>query len=632
MYLLQRPEDIPPRLSNRLNLRIAILTAVVVAAVAMVVLRLWSLQVLDGAHYRALASNHGVLDVRVHPPRGEILDRNGRVLVDNRTVMSLEMRPSDLPSDPEERRTELRRLGDLLGLSQGAIRRRVRETPQYAGYPVTLRQGVDRRLLFYLLENRERFPGVSVERTYVRDYKDGSLAAHVLGLVGQVTPHQLTRPADRGLRPGDVIGQAGVEYTYDKYLRGTAGSERIQVDALGRPRGQLGSSPARAGDNLRLTLDSDLQAVGEAALRDRGLPGAFVAMNVHTGAILAMGSYPSYAPSFYTRPHTKAQYDAFGNRPGDPLVDRADQGGYPTGSAFKPITATAALEDHLISPSTIFNDTGSLDIGGITLHNAGGAANGPVDMSTAIKVSSDVYFYNLGLHAQASGNGGQIQDWAFKYGLGRKPAIDVPDATSGLIPTPAWRNRVYRSHSNPFIDRAWTQGDNVNLAVGQGDVLVTPLQLARAYAALANGGSLVRPHVGGKVMDVHGNVAPRISPPPQRHLSISPETRSVILGGMHRAADEAGGTSYPVMGSFPIPVAGKTGTAQRDGQQDQSWYGVIAPYGNPQIVVTATVERGGFGVESAAPIARAILERYFNLDNGSAGGVDAAAATAAGPG
>jgi penicillin-binding protein 2 len=632
MYLLQRPEDIPPRLSNRLNVRIAVLTAVVIAAVAMVLLRLWSLQVLDGRHYRALAQDHGVLDVRVHPPRGEILDRTGRVLVDNRTVMSLVLRPSDLPGDSGERRAELNRLGNLLGLSQGSIRRRVQETPQYAGYPVVLRQGVDRQLLFYLLENRNRFPGVSVERTYIRHYRDGTLAAHLLGLVGQVSPHQLTRPAYRTLRPGDIIGQAGVEYTYDKFLRGTAGSQRIQVDALGRPRGQLGSSPARAGDNLRLTLDAGLQAVGEAALRAKGLPSAFVAMNAHTGAILAMGSYPTYDPSFYTRPHTKAQYDAFGNRPGDPLVDRADQGGYPTGSAFKPITATAALEDHLISPGTIFDDTGSLDIGGITLHNAGGAANGPVDMSTALKVSSDVYFYNLGLHATASGNGGQIQDWAFRYGLGRKPGIDVPDATSGLIPTPAWRNRVYRSHKNPFIDRPWTQGDNVNLAVGQGDVQVTPLQLARAYAALANDGTLVTPHVGGRIVDIHGRTVRRIQPAPRRHLHISDQTRNVILGGMHRAADEAGGTSYAVMGSLPIPVAGKTGTAQRDGQQDQSWYGVIAPYDNPQIVVTVTVERGGFGVESAAPIARAILERYFNLNGGSAGSVNTAAARAAGPG
>src|SRR3954469_25454769 len=629
MYLLQRPEDIPPRLSNRLNLRIAILTAVVIAAVATVLLRLWSLQVLDGAHYRALASNHGVLDVRVHPPRGEILDRNGRVLVDNRTVMSLEMRPSDLPSDRGDRRAELHRLGNLLGISPGAIRHRVRETPQYAGYPVVLRQGVDRRLLFYLLENQDRFPGVSVERTYVRDYKDGSLAAHLLGIVGQVTPHQLTRPANRTLKPGDVIGQAGVEYTYDKFLRGTAGAQRIQVDALGRPRGTLGNRPAEAGDNLRLTLDSGIQETGEAALQAKGLPGGFVAMNVHTGAILGMGSYPTYDPSFYTQPHPKAQSHAFGNRPGDPLVDRADQGGYPTGSAFKPITATAALEDGLITPSTIFDDTGSLDVGGLVVHNAGGAANGPIDMSTALQVSSDVYFFNLGLHASASGNHGQIQDWARRFGLGEKPNIDLPGAGAGLIPTPAWRNGVYRSHKNPYIDRPWNQGDNVNLAVGQGDVMVTPLQLARAYAALANGGALVRPHVGGSVVNIQDKSVRKIHPPPQRHLRISGETRSVILEGLHRAADEPGGTSYPVMGSFPIPVAGKTGTAERQGQQDQSWYSVIAPYPNPQIVVTVTVERGGFGAETAAPIARTILERYFDTH---AGGVDTAAAHAAGPG
>jgi penicillin-binding protein 2 len=625
MYLLDRPEDIPPRLTNRLNLRIAVLGVVVVAAIATVLLRLWSLQILDGPHYRALAQDHGVLDVRVHPPRGEILDRDGRVLVDNRTVMTLQLRPSDLPNDRTERRRELAKLGDLLGLSQREIHQRVRATPQYAGYPVVLKQGLDRQVLFYLLENKESFPGVSVERTYVRKYPEGTLAAHILGLVGQISPRQLKQQKYRGLQPGDIIGQAGVEYRYDRFLRGTAGSQRIQVDALGRPRGTLGNRPAQAGDNLRLTLDSSLQEVGESALRSRGLPGAFVAMNVHSGAIVGMGSYPTYDPSFYTEPHTKAQYDAFGNRPGDPLVDRADQGGYPTGSTFKPITATAALEDGLITPSTIFNDTGSLDIGGLVVHNAGGAANGPIDMSTALQVSSDVYFFNLGLQASASGRGGQIQDWAFKYGLGRNPDIDIPNASAGLIPTPTWRNRVYRSHKNPYIDRPWNQGDNVNLAVGQGDVMVTPLQLARAYAALANGGTLVTPHLGGRIVGVNGKTVERIKPPPTRHLGISDETRSVILGGLERAAMEPGGTSYSVMGGFPFAVAGKTGTAERGtGQEDQSWYSVIAPYDDPQIVVTVTVEHGGFGVESAAPIARAILEHYFDVNAGGASGSAAA--------
>jgi penicillin-binding protein 2 len=624
MYLLDRPEDIPPRLTNRLNLRIAIIGAVVIAAIATIVLRLWSLQVLDGEHYRALAKDHGFLDVRVNPPRGEIVDRNGKVLVGNRTVMTLQLRPSDLPRDRAERRAVLNRLGDLLDLSQREIRQRVRSTAQYAGYPVVLKQGLDRRDLFYLLENQERFPGVRVERTYVRKYEQGDLAAHILGIVGQVSPRQLERPRYRGVAPGDVIGQSGLEYSYDRFLRGIAGGQRIQVDALGRPRGQIGTRPAQAGDSLRLTLDSGLQETGEQALQDRGLPSAFVAMNVNTGAIIGMGSYPTYDPSFYTRPHTKDEYDAFGNRSGDPLVNRADQGGYPTGSTFKPITATAGLEEGLIGPDTIFNDTGSLDIGGLVVHNAGGAAYGAIDMRTALQVSSDVYFFSLGLHAEAGGKGGQLQDWAFAYGLGRDPDVDLPGASSGLIPTPAWRNRTYREGSNPYIDRPWNQGDNVNLAVGQGDVMVTPLQLARAYAALANGGRLVRPHVGGRIVDVNGGTVERIKPPPERRLKISDETRSVVLEGLVRAAMSPGGTSYSVMGGFPFPVAGKTGTAEREGNEDQSWYSVVAPYPDPEIVVTVTVENGGFGVESAAPIARTILENYFDLNAGGASGAAAA--------
>ena len=333
MYLLQRPEDIPPRLTNRLNVRIAVLGALVVAAVATVLLRLWSLQVLDGEHYRALAQDHGVLDVRVHPPRGEILDRNGQGA--GRQPHGDEPASCARPTCRAiagERQRELAGWASLLGLSQGDIRQRVRETPAVRRLPGRAPAGT--RPAAALLPAREQgvaSPASASSAPTSASTRTASLAAHILGLVGQISPHQLTRPAYRSLKPGDIIGQAGVEYTYDKFLRGTAGSQRIQVDALGRPAAALGSRPAQAGDNLRLTLDSGLQEVGEAALRAKGLPGAFVAMNVHTGAILGMGSYPTYDPSFYTQPHTKAQYDAFGNQPGDPLVDRADQGGYPTG-------------------------------------------------------------------------------------------------------------------------------------------------------------------------------------------------------------------------------------------------------------------------------------------------------------
>jgi penicillin-binding protein 2 len=337
-------------------------------------------------------------------------------------------------------------------------------------------------------------------------------------------------------------------------------------------------------------------------------------MNVHTGAVLAMGSHPSFDPAFYAKPHTQAEYTALEEQTDSPLLNRATQGGYPTGSSFKPITATAGLEEGLVSPEEIVVDGGSLSVGGQVFSNAGGAVNGPITMSEALKVSSDVYFYRLGLEAEANGSHGQIQDWAHRYGLGRRTGIDLSAEAPGLVPTPAWRNRLFRRESNPLIDRPWGVGDNINLAIGQGDLQVTPLQLANAYAALANGGKVVTPHLGSKIVDTSGQTVKEIDPPPRRKLEISSVTRETILGGLHRAAMEPGGTSYSVFGGFPVPVGGKTGTAERGaGNADQSWYAAVAPYPDPQIIVVATVERGGFGVEAAAPVAAQILERHFEL-------------------
>jgi penicillin-binding protein 2 len=337
-----------------------------------------------------------------------------------------------------------------------------------------------------------------------------------------------------------------------------------------------------------------------------------VAMNARDGEILAMGSAPTFDPSIFTHPITQSEYHALTSRQTDaPLANRAIQGLYPTGSTFKPITATAALQDHLISPNTIFNDTGSLKLdANLTLHNAGKAVYGPIDMSDALKVSSDIYFYNLGLKAKASKGGGQIQDWARQYGLGEKTGIDLPAEVDGLIPDPAWRNRLYHEK---LTDRPWSVGDNVNLAVGQGDLEADPLQMAVAYAALGNGGKVLTPHIGDDVESVTGKVLQEIRPAPRRQMHISPTTRDTIMTGLTRAATEPEGTSYPVFGHFPFAVAGKTGTAQRPNQPDQSWYIVLAPARNPQIVVAVTIERGGFGVDTAAPVAARILEHYFNL-------------------
>jgi penicillin-binding protein 2 len=626
MYL-RRPESEPERRTSPLALRISIITGLAIAIFSVLFLRLWYVQVLSGDKYRNQANDNRIREIRVQAPRGDILDRNGKVLVANRTELAMQVSPEDLPPPGRDRSRELHRLATITGMDMKEIRKTLQSGSRAApGGPVILKKGLGVDKVYYLRENQSSFPGVSVERVFTREYRQGTLAAHLFGNVGEVTAEQLKQPRYAGLHPGDQVGQSGIEYEYDRYLRGQPGTDRIQVDALGRPTEQLRSKPAESGDDVRLTIDSSLQATGEGALQSFGLPGAFVAMNAQNGEILAMGSAPTFDPSIFTHPITQTEYRALTSRRTDaPLADRAIQGLYPTGSTFKPITATAALQDHLISPNTIFNDTGSLRLdANLTLHNAGKAVYGPLNMSDALKVSSDIYFYNLGLKAKASKGHGQIQDWARQYGLGEKTGIDLPAEVQGLIPTPAWRNRLY---AEKLTDRPWSAGDNVNLAVGQGDLEADPLQMAVAYAALGNGGKVLRPHLGDDVESVTGRVLEEISPSPRREIDLSPTTRNTIMTGLTRAATEPGGTSYPVFGNFPFAVAGKTGTAQRPNQPDQSWYIVLAPARNPQIVVAVTIERGGFGVDTAAPVAARILEDYFHLPI-----VPAATSTTAGNG
>jgi penicillin-binding protein 2 len=606
------PESEPERRTSPLALRISILTGIAIAIFSVLFLRLWYVQILSGDRYRNEANDNRIREIRVQAPRGDILDRNGKLLVDNRTELAIQVSPQDLPASGPQRSRELHRLAEIARMTPRGVRRALQNADRAApGGPVILRKGLGVDKVYYLRENQSSFPGVSVERVFARDYRQGDVAAHLFGNVGEVTAQQLKEPRYAGLQQGDQVGQSGIEYEYDRYLRGKPGTDRIQVDALGRPTDQLRSKPARPGDDVRLTIDSGLQAYGEGALDSFGLPGAFVAMNAQNGEILAMGSSPTFDPSIFTHPISESQYRALTSRKTDaPLANRAIQGLYPTGSTFKPITATAALENHLIGPNTIFNDTGTLKLDTLTLHNAGKVINGPIDMSDALKVSSDIYFYNLGLKAKASKGHGMIQDWARKYGLGEKTGIDLPAEVDGLIPTPAWRNRLYHEH---LTDRPWTAGDNVNLAVGQGDLETNPLQMAVAYASLGNGGTVVTPHIGDDVESVTGKVLEEIRPSPRRQIDISPSVRDTIMTGLTRAATEPGGTSYPVFGNFPFAVAGKTGTAQRPNQPDQSWYIVLAPARHPQIVVAVTIERGGFGVDTAAPVAARILEHYFKL-------------------
>jgi penicillin-binding protein 2 len=602
-----------PTLTPQLAVRVAIIGGVALVAFAIIFFRLWFLQVLSGDKYLAEANDNRVREIKVQAPRGEIVDREGRVLVRNRVGYAVKVTPASLPDDLAERREMYKRLGKVLGMRPRRIERRVEKQLQALPFATaTVKTDVKEALFAYLLERQEEFPGVTIERVFLRVYPHKEIGAHLFGTVGEVTREQLGSERYRGVEMGDRVGQSGIEGEYDRFLRGKNGATRVQVDALGHLSRELRTRPPQQGRQLRLSVDLDVQKVGQEALASGTGAGAFAVMDVRNGEVVALGSQPSFDPNIFAKSIKESDLRRLGSEEfGKPLFNRAIQGGYPTGSTFKLITATAALESGLITPDTVLFDGGSLTIGDIVFKNAGGAAHGALALRTALTVSSDVFFYQLGRDMDGRGDGLALQRWARRLGLGRLTGVDLPAEGAGRVPTPHWRNRLFKKH---LTDRPWSVGDNVNLSVGQGDVAVTPLQLAVAYATIANGGRVLRPRLGMRIEDAAGRALQQLEAPTARRLKIDPYYREAIMEGLHGAASAPGGTSTEVFAGFPIPIAGKTGTAEKGlGRADQSWYAALAPYPNPRYVVVVTDEAGGFGADTAAPMARRILAELFDV-------------------
>ncbi len=483
----------------------------------------------------------------------------------------------------------------------------------------------------------------------IRAYTYAATAAQALGYVGQVSEPELKLRAFRGVKQGTVVGQEGLEYYYDRYLRGTPGIQRVEVNAYGYPvPSTLAPTQPVAGHALKVTLDLGLEKEGEKALLDglehahaSGKPavaGSFVALDPRNGEVLAIGSYPSFDPNKFAKPLTEREYAALegkasaagaGEESPAPLTDRAVNGTYPTGSTFKPITAMGALEAGVISPSEGLGGGQCITVSTEQFCNAGKADYGPVGLVEALKVSSDTYFFETG--ERANGHGTVIQQKAKELGVGKRTGIDLPSEITGLVPTPAWRAKVAaeelacerRKHvtSCGISDgRPWSVGDNMHLAVGQGDLLTSPLQMAVAYSTLANAfmnggeGTVVRPHLGKEIDDSHGRLVQALGFPPVRHVHLNREDVGLVMEGIHEAASQAGGTSADVWNGWnqeQHPVYGKTGTAEHLGKEDQSWYMCYVADPSRPIVIAVTVEQGGFGAETAAPIARLIASQWF---------------------
>ena len=616
-------------------LRVAMLVGLAVALIAVILFRLWFLQVLSGKQFEARANDNRLRSVKIVAPRGPIVDRDGRLIVENRPGLAVGIRPMDVPQG--ELQTVVARLAAVLRVPEKRIRQKLRESTgltlqqldsreAVGGYDlVVVDEDVGRRVVSRLLERNALYPGVEVRKDYLRSYPMGELAAQVLGHLGEIDREQLEQARYRTYKSGDVIGQGGVESTYDSWLRGRDGLARVEVDAMGRPKSRepvAGGRLPEPGDTLVLTLDSKVQAKAEEALRYgidlahgsqnwRANGAAAVVMDVKNGELLALASYPTFDPAVWADGLTEKEWKKLGDpQANQPLLNKAFQGVYAAGSTFKAIDAVAALEEGVIVPSTRYYCNGhyppSGDIGGSTWRCWTPYGHGSPDLVTALSQSCDVYFYNVG-YAFYNRAGTELADWAMRLGLGKETGIDVPGEVAGRVPTPDWRRQYFEDE----IDKIWKPGNSILLSIGQGDLEVTPLQMAVAYAAIANGGTVVQPHLGQKILSPEGKVVRKLGTGKVKKLAISAGTLDAVRKGLRSAATV--GTSAAVFGSYPVAVAGKTGTAEVYGKGDYAWYASYAPADDPRYVVVVLIEQGGHGGTAAAPAARMIYDALFHL-------------------
>jgi len=637
------------RLTPKLAKRVALLGALVVIGFAALLMRLWALQVLAGSHYAAQAQANQVRKVRVQAPRGPILDSSGRILVTNKPVTSVELSPAGMPKVYAERAAEVRRIARVARVSVQHVTKLILERELKGDLldPIVVRTEATGPMLTYLEERAAAFPGLTLARSYIRRYPYGSLAAQLLGYDGQI-PQGDPRLGKDGYEPGDVIGLTGIERGLDMYLRGVPGLARVRVDSLGRPRSpRLLATPPQPGQTVRLTINAQLQLAAQNALQygiERAHSngnwaadgGAIVALSPKDGSILAMASSPSYDPSVYSGRVTTRKLAAQGLTTGTalarnfPALDRALDGTYPPGSTFKPLTAIAGLQEHLIKPYAFYPCTGTYtapeDTSHRVFHNWDRFVNQGMDLPTALAQSCDTYFYRLAnkFYLLPKDRGQPIQHWARAFGFGRTSGSDLTPQAPGVVPTTGWKHRMFTRHTDPTnwrIDRLWTPGDSLNLAIGQGNLLVTPLQMARLYAAIANNGKLVTPHLLLDVENPNRTIVPTAPPPaPKPVPGLDPANLGIVKQGLFEGTQDPLGTSYGVFGNFPVPIAGKTGTAQKavhlpgyTGEADQSWWCGYGPANDAKIVVCAVIENGGEGGAAAAPAAERVFAKYFNV-------------------
>lgn len=583
-----------------------------IAVLVVLAARLWYLQIVQGSVFEALSMGNRVRVIPVPAPRGRILDRDNVALASNRLAFCV----SVVPQDMRDKNETITWLSDVLGMTPEAIEQKL-SAPRRPFEPIRIKADVDPSIVTIIGERRTELPGVIIEELPVRNYIFGDLASHVLGYTREIDAEELKAYKDEGYRLGDLIGKVGIEKALEQHLRGTDGGEQVEVNSLSQPIRVLGSVAPVSGHDIVLTIDSKIQTAAEDAFEAqldilsksektrKAQAGVVIAMDPRTGEILAMVSKPSYDPNMFVGELSSKDLRYLSSSP-SPQPNRAVSHTYPPGSTFKVITALAALEQGKVSLRDSFFCTGKDSASGKSCWTIErGRGHGKLDIVGGISESCNIVFYELGRRVGID----DLAEAARVFGLGCSTGmIMFPRDQAGLVPDREWKRRNFKGY-----DQRWYPLETLDVAIGQGALLVTPLQLASVYAAIAQKGVLHQPMIVKRILTLDGKTVREYQPTVMNRLSISDKSWDILQQGLEKVTSQ--GTARAAFSDFPVQVAGKTGTAENPQGPSHAWFACYAPCEAPEIVVLVMIEHGSSGAAYAAPVARKVLEEYFGISD-----------------
>ncbi len=619
---LAHPREEAPQQRVR---RIIALLALIVLALGILLARLAYVQLAQGAFYGHQADLNQLRTIPVTAPRGVLFDRHGVVIARNRPSFVVQAVPMQI-ADPA---AEISQLAQLLGISANGVWRRLlhqngvsyRDFDSLASAiplgPINIADDLTPAAVGKFSERSDRFPGMSVELVPVRDYPHRTLGSHFLGYVGQITEREYKARKRHGYGPNDTVGKEGVEYSYDRWLRGRSGGRRIKVNSAGEAVAAVGDFAATPGNDLMLNIDWHLQRDAETAVANQirivakrighRIGGSAIVEDPNSGAILALVSQPNIDPNDFAAGISEKRYSAYLHDPLRSLFNRAISGAYPTGSTFKMITSSAVLASGLMNVDSTRYCGGAFDLNGYVFYDDRAGGHGSLNLTQAITESCDVFFYQVGHELGID----RIDKYAGAFGIGRRTGVDLPGETTGTLPSPQWKQRLYKD--------VWYAGDTISVSIGQGYLEASPIQMLKVVSAVANGGTLYTPHVVSQIRDPHGRVLESFDPVAEKRVPVSESDLAIVRRGMLGVIESDYGTAHNV--AIPgFQYAGKTGTAENVPTADNpsgrnhAWFVCFAPYDQPKIAVVVFMDQSGdFGAVNAAPVAQAIVKSYFHI-------------------